>query len=223
MTWSGSYENRGDQAAGAALLCGATPLEALLCGDIGSYGDTCWLTDAKQATLIVQRNGRNPHPRSVARARRNARDKGILEYKRVMPGHKPSGARFTSTAGTTAKTINFKALATRDPLTRGQRRRIRLRQQSVEQGCSACESEVVSKDLSKDVPPIPGEPRHSVPVRASNEKPKGEPAKLDAELASIIAEATANMQAKWQREDDREDAKMMASVVAGRKRPKPPD
>ena len=208
-------EERGSKAAGDALAFGATRLTAQMIGVVASYGVVCFLTDRETAGVIVQKNGRNPHPRSVARVRRQARDLGLLEYQRVLPGHKPPGARFTSTGGTTAKTVDFKSFGTRDPLTRGQKRRLRRRQQSVD-GALACVSEPA--DLSRRDRPS-DRPRHTAPPPNASESHATKP--MDP-LASVIAEATANMQAKWQRDEDRADLRMMQGVVRQAKA-KPPD
>ena len=218
MTWPGSFEERGSRAAGDALAYGVTRLTALVIGSVASFGVSCWLKDHELANTIVQRNGRKPHPRSVARVRRQARDVGLMTYQRVMSGQKPPGARYTTTGGTTAKTVDFAAFGSRDPLTRGQKRRLRRRQQSVD-GRAACVREPVEPaDLTRrDTPP--DRPRHTIPP------PNG--VELHARpmdpLASVLAEATAKMEVKWQRERDAADLSMMRGVVRHAKPPKPPD
>ena len=72
MTWPGSFEERGSKAAGDALAFGASRLTAQFIGVVASFGATCLLKDREVANTIVQRNGRKPHPRSVARVRRQA-------------------------------------------------------------------------------------------------------------------------------------------------------
>lgn len=152
--------------------------------------------------------------------RRQARDLGLVEYRRIMSGQKPPGARYPTNGGTTAKTVDFSAFKSRDPLTRGQKRRLRRRQQSIE-GRAACVSEPA--DLTPSVPtPPPGRPRHSVAPGEGCAGPVKDPASMDP-LSVAIAEATANMEAKWQREQDLADFRMMQGVVRQAKKPKPPD
>lgn len=218
MTWPGSFEERGSKAAGDALAFGASRLTAQFIGVVASFGATCFLKDREVANTIVQRNGRKPHPRSVARVRRQARDLGLVEYRRIMSGQKPPGARYPTNGGTTAKTVDFSAFKSRDPLTRGQKRRLRRRQQSLD-GSSACVSEPA--DLTPSVtPPHADRPRHTTQPPNGSELYAAKP--MDP-LSAVIAEATAHMEAKWQRDQDREDLRMMRGVVREVKKPKPPD
>lgn len=189
---------------------------ALVVGQIAGF-ESSWLTDRESASRIVQRNGRNPHLKSVARVRKLAREHGWIDCVRVFPGHKPPGARFTSTGGTTSKRVNFRGLGTRDPLTRGEKRKLRKRAQSVEGG-SACVSEPA--DLTPSVTPPPDRPRHT--TQPPNGSELYAPKPMDP-LSVVIAQATANMEAKWQRDQDREDLRTMRGVVREAKKPKPPD
>lgn len=211
MTYStGSLTERAAKAAGDAIARGATALTAHLLSLVAGF-DSCFLTDRESASRIVQHNGRNPHPRSVARVRRWARDAGWLDCVRVMPGHRPPGARFTSTGGTTSKRVNFAGMGTRDPLTRGEKRRLRRRQASID---ATVESIQEPQARSENVP-TRDRPRHSAPVPTVQAPKPMDP------LSAVIAEATANMQAKWQRDEDREDLRMMRGVVRQTKT-KPP-
>lgn len=150
--------------------------------------------------------------------RRQARDLGLVEYRRIMSGQKPPGARYPTNGGTTAKTVDFSAFKSRDPLTRGQKRRLRRRQQSLD-GSSACVSEPA--DLTPSVtPPHADRPRHTTQPPNGSELYAAKP--MDP-LSAVIAEATAHMEAKWQRDQDREDLRMMRGVVREVKKPKPPD
>ena len=135
VSWVGkvSCPERGDIAAGAATRCGATALEALVVGHTAAHGAHCWITDAQQADCLVQRNGRHPHPRSVARARRNAAAKGFLHFERVYPFQRPKGAKYRSGPGTTNKRVLFSGLHARDPITRGQLKKIHERENAAEQ------------------------------------------------------------------------------------------
>lgn len=209
MTWGGPFEPRGNAAAGAALNAGATPLEALIVGDAASYGEVCFVKDAVQAATIVQRNGRNPHPRSVARARRHARDKGLLDYRRIMPGHRPPGAKYAG-PGTTAKFVDFKAFKVRDPMTRTERRRQHRRRMAVE-----AYLERKAKPVSPEVRQPADRPRHSAPVPEPVHTTRPP---IDAELQAVIADLGSKLQAKWDAEERREDDRMVASL----RRAKPP-
>lgn len=214
----GSLTERASKAAGDALARGATALTAHLLGLVGSF-DSCFLTDRECAGRIMQHNGRNPHPRSVARVRRFARDAGWLDCVRVMPGHRPPGARFTSTGGTTSKRVNFAGLGSRDPLTRGEKRKLRRRQASVDATVQAMQTE--PEERSQPVTPPRDRPVHTTQPPNGPELYATKP--MDP-LSAILAEATANMQAKWQRDEDRQDLRMMRSAVEqAKKRPKPPD
>jgi hypothetical protein len=127
QNWGGSCENRANIAAAATLRLGGTRLEALVAGHVASHGVNCWRTDRELAGSICQAGGRNPHPRSVARARRALSARRLLAVQRVAPGHKPVGARYSSPYGTTSKLVDFRALGERDPLTRGDKRKIARR------------------------------------------------------------------------------------------------
>lgn len=116
MNWTGSCSARGDLAAGAATRAGVTPLEALIVGEVASYGRQCWLTDITQAGKIQQKNGRNPHPRSVARCRRALVHRGFLDSKRIGPGVRLPDRRYVSAHGTTLKGVRFAAFGLKDPI-----------------------------------------------------------------------------------------------------------
>lgn len=213
MTWGGPFEPRGNAAAGAALHAGATPLEALIVGDAASYGEVCFVKDAVQAATIVQRNGRNPHPRSVARARRHAKEKGLLDYRRIMPGHRPPGAKYAG-PGTTAKFVDFKAFKVRDPMSRADRRRMHRRREAVEAYLTKREANKASA-VSPPVTQPADRPRHSAPVPEPVHTTRPQ---TDPELQAVIDQLGAKLQAKWDGEERREDDRMMASV----RRAKPP-
>jgi hypothetical protein len=126
VTWCGPLKDRAAQAAGAAISLGATPLEALIVGQAASWPLGHWRKDELLAGEITQANGRNPHPRSVARSRRDVTRKGLLLCRRVMPGQFPHpSARYPSCGGTTYKTVDFRRLRARDPLPPEERRKMR--------------------------------------------------------------------------------------------------
>lgn len=207
MTWEGkvSCPERGDIAAGAATRLGATPLEALIVGHTAAHGNHCWLTDVEQAKLLKQRNGRRPHARSVARARRNAAAKGLLHVERVYPFKRPEGAKYRSAHGTTNKSVSFRDFGMRDPLTRGQRRKIQARENAATRPVD-----------------VPVGPRliDGKLVAAATPRPVARPRRdfLDEftrMAAPAVEVATAREQAWQQAADER----MIASI---RRPPKPP-
>jgi hypothetical protein len=206
MTWAGrvSCPQSGDVAAGAAVRCGATPLEALIVGRTAAHGSHCWETDKTQAELIVQRNGRNPHPRSVARARRNAAAKGFLHVKRVFPFQRPEGARFRAGAGTTNKSVNWNTLKVRNPMTRGERKR------------AAARMNVAVRPSEQPVGPraFNGELRAAATPRPVAPPPRDYLREYSNMAAPAVAAAEKREQAWQQAADER----MLASV----QRPRPP-
>jgi hypothetical protein len=109
--------------------------------------------------------------------------------------------------------VNFRGMGTRDPITRGEKRRIRRRQASIDATAQAIQE---PQERSENVTPR-DRPRHSAPIA-----PLTVPPVVD-ELSAVIAKATEAMQAKWQRQEDREDLAMMRSVVAGTKGKPPPE
>jgi hypothetical protein len=198
-----SCPERGDIARGAALRLGATPLESLVVGQVAAYGALCWLKDHELAEDLVQRNGRHPHPRSVARSRRNAAAAGLLQCQRLFSGQKCPGMRGTVSYGTTAKIVIFNKDFGRDPLRRGQARKMRLRQMAVE---------------AEYAPPVKGTPNEGVPKHSVPPQPYETTTSTgDSELDRLIAETGA---ALGRRDDARhaaEDRRMMDSVHALRR------
>ena len=199
MSWGGriSCPERGDVAAGAAIRRGATPLEAAIVGHTAAHGSYCWLTDARQAEELTLSSGRHPHPRSVARARRNATRKGFLQVKRVFPNQRPKGASFRSSFGTTNKAVNFKALDVRDPITRGQLRKLHLRQN---RQVVTADGEVIERHVG---------PRFPVPKGEAYQRPA---AAVPPEIARMAAEATAVLDARENVRQVRADERMFDSL-----------
>jgi hypothetical protein len=197
--WGGrvSCPERGDIAAGAAIRNGATPLEAAIVGHTAAHGSYCWLTDARQAGELMLGNGRHPHPRSVARARRNATRKGFLQVKRVFPNQRPKGASFRSSFGTTNKAVNFKALDVRDPITRGQLRKLHLRQN---RQVVTADGEVIERPVG---------PRYS---SAAREAYQPRPSAVPPEIARMAAEAMTVLDAREDVRQVQADQRMFDSL-----------
>ena len=197
-----SCPDRGDKARGAAIRLGATPLEALIVGQVAAYGSVCWLKDWQIADEIVQRNKRHPHPRSVARARRSAARQGLMTSVRLGPGARIPGKRAPVTYGTTAKVVVFdKRFGVPDPLRRGDRRRLRHALHA----------------LNEEIPlptPLRGHPRYSAPPVPPSTPPRPE---LDPRVKALADEIAANMAANRDRADAAEDRRTMDAVLTGRK------
>jgi hypothetical protein len=175
---------------------GATPLGALVVGEVGSFGAPCFVRDRGLADNIVQSNGKHPHPRSVARVRRQVVLLGLMDSVRVMPGERPPNARYPTSFGTTAKVVVFtKKFGARDPLSRGQRRKLRLRKLSIE---AEGQGESVSRELAQPT----GRPRHIAPVPT-----------MPAELAKVVNDLGEKLAAKWERQEQADDVRMMDSVL----------
>lgn len=183
------------------MRLGATPLESLVVGQVASYGALCWLKDAELAEDLVQRNGRHPHPRSVARSRRNAVKAGLMQSQRLFAGQKCPGMRGTVSYGTTAKIVVFSKDFGKDPLRRGQRKRMQLRQMAVE------------AEYSPPVPKGEARPKHSVPPQPYETTTSTG----DLELDRLIAETGAALGRRDDAKHAAEDRRMMDSVHALRR------
>jgi len=122
-TKPGSLVQRAVIATGAAIRAGWSRLAALVAGDIAAYGpDFCWVTDGAHAEQIVQRNGKHPHPGSVARVRRALAAAGVVRAKRIFAGQRIAPqAKHTSSHGVVRCTLNWDRLGVLDPL-RGAKR-----------------------------------------------------------------------------------------------------
>ncbi len=120
----GSMHRAAQLAKGALQDRHYSYLTAAVGGEIARYGESNWRTDADTAASIRMPNGRIPHRESVARVRRQLRDEGIISSQRVFVGGKlPTQAKFkTSSRGTTIKSFNWRAVATKNPFSRRERR-----------------------------------------------------------------------------------------------------
>lgn len=216
MAWGGPAQQRGHIAHSLAAHAGATPLGALVVGETASFYFPCWEKDREIAARLIQANGRHPHPRSVARARRFVIKLGILESKRIYSGQRPHGASYHTAGGTTSKQVRWDRLGSKDPLNRGERRRGRLRQVALERARNREERRMIEAQAEQAaLQPTVG-PRYSSPVPQP-----------DAALAQFLAEATEQQQAareaNWTRQATIEDARMMDSVLRPPPPEKPPD
>lgn len=141
----------GRAAMGALLSMGKSRLTALVGGHVASFGDVCWQTDSRLATLLRRPDGRAYHPESIARVRRQLRDEGVISSERVFVGDRIDGAKFRSSRGTTVKRFLWNAVALKNPFSRRQRQALRMEQARR------------SRDAGEAMPPRDG-PRHSAVI-----------------------------------------------------------
>jgi hypothetical protein len=128
----GSHDRAAEVVARALLELGATNLQAKLGAHVASFGDKCWQTDSTVKQILRRSDGRQYHRESIGRARRLMAQRGWIGSARIFPLQTPPGARFRSTHGTTSKSIAWKVLGLRNPVTRGERRERRKEAQRVE-------------------------------------------------------------------------------------------
>lgn len=127
----GSSDHAAEVAARAFLDRGCTNLECKIAAHVASFGGVCWQTDRKLQEQLRRPDGNPYHRESIGRARRQLSRMGLLRSRRIYPGQKPDPkARFASAHGTTANAIAWREIGIRNPLTRGERRRARLRQET---------------------------------------------------------------------------------------------
>jgi hypothetical protein len=173
----GSSQFAAKVAAGALANRNWPKLASLIGGQIASFGESCWLTDARLRELIKAEVGREYHPESIGRARRQLRDANVIQCERVFPNGKlPTHAKYKrSTHGTTIKTFNWKAIEQKNPFSRRERRLRRM-----EQAAAARELGEIVRDT----------PRHaSVPALVYRRPPTAPPSELKAEFESMAAES----------------------------------
>lgn len=150
-------------ATAAASRLGLSRLKALLLGEYARWS-TNFRNYLKVQAEILKLTGWAPHRDSIGRATRQLRDDGFLIHKRVAPGVVPTSADYR-TNGTTEKTVVWRVLQVKNPLTRSQRRAARIEQaremRVVERERRRKERDAeVSfvKRLAADLPPPPERP-----------------------------------------------------------------
>ena len=111
---------------------GESNLGIQLAMHIASRGDTCFESDLEVQQFLTRSNGRHFHRESIGRKRRSMARRGLIESVRIMPQHRPPGAKWKTTHGTTSKRVLWKTIGVRNPMTRGQRREARLKQKRTE-------------------------------------------------------------------------------------------
>ena len=172
----GSSQYAAKLATGALAKNDWPKLASLVGGQIASFGESCWLTDARLRDLIKDEVGREYHPESIGRARRQLRDAKIIQCERVYPNGKlPTHAKYKrSTHGTTIKTFDWRAISEKNPFNRRERRLRRM-----EQAAAARELGEIVRDA----------PRHaSVPALVHRKPPPTPPSELKEEFERQAAE-----------------------------------
>jgi hypothetical protein len=176
------------RATAAALDAGCTTLEAKIVGHVASWGGACWQTDGTLQEVLRRPDGRPYHRESIARCRRWLRDRGFLTSQRLYMGAKieHARARFPVGAGTTFKTVIWKRLDLRNPMTRAERRRRRVEQAQAER---EKQREKQRQELREQVQLTSG-------VRTAFDTTTKK-LSLDAELAAQVKRAEAAISKQW--------------------------
>jgi len=178
--------------------------------DSASYGSSCWKTDAEIAAELLQANGKAPHPKSVARSRKEAAAARVLNWSRIFPSKRPKFAKYRISAGTTEKFVNWKHLGIADPSSRSERHKEDLRVRSIER--AALRSNKVSEPEPR--------PRYIASEVICYGTPEGRTTTMDSdrlgsmdpEIARMALEMRDALQGREQARHDHEDAAMLASV-----------
>ena len=118
----GTHIRAAEMVSNALLDQGATNLQSKLGRHFASRGDTCFESDPEVQRYVRRSDGLPYHRESIGRARRAMARRGWIGSLRMMPQHKPPGALYRSTHGTTSKHICWRNLGLRNPLTKGERR-----------------------------------------------------------------------------------------------------
>lgn len=156
----GSCEHAAEVAARAFLAAGATLLGVKLAAYVASFGGVNWQTDVTVQRAIVRPDGKPYHVESIGRVRRELDRRGWFRSLRVHPGQRPHDkAKFTSSHGTTAKSIIWSALGVRNPMRRGDRVRARASQEKADKPeLSARPRYSAPAPLERESRPVPGLP-----------------------------------------------------------------
>jgi len=142
---------------------------------VASFGDCCWQTDGKLQAELQRPDGKRYHRESIARARRNLRDRGLISSTRVFMNAKIPGAKFRSARGTTLKTFNWRKAAEKNPFSRRQRRELRIQQSRA------------ARAAGELVPPAA--PRYIGVTTAIDPTRTPPTPQLDADMAAVIEQA----------------------------------
>ena len=201
----GSHEVAADIVGRALLDQGATNLQAKLGAFVASYGDTCFRSDVAAQDTLKRSDGRKYHRESIGRARRMMARRGWIQSTRVYPQQVPKGAKHPTTHGTTDKSIVWKTLGLRNPMSRGEKRERRKEQQRQERPLSAESSYTPRRRVALEpsfvalVGGIGSMPEPS--TRAGLARPTERVARRQADLEDKAAQARKALEA-WARENE---------------------
>ena len=195
----GSSDHAARIATGELANRGWPRLASLVGGQIASFGDSSWVTDARLGESIRRPDGRRYHPESIARVRRQLRDARIIESTRVFPnGELPTQAKYRySSHGTTIKKFIWSAISQKNPFSRRAQKLKRI-----EQAQKAREAGDVVKAA----------PRYTAASAIANQPPR-QPVPRSS-FTDEIERLAAEAQAAQSRNAEREAARRNATRVA---------
>lgn len=206
----GSSQHAARVATGELARAGWPRLASLVGGHVASFGDSCWQTDSRLSEVLKRPDGRRYHPESIARARRQLRDDGIISCARVFVGGLlPTSARHKrSSRGTTIKAFIWRAIEQKNPFSRRERR-LKRQEQARELRDAG--------ELQK-----PPAPRHTS-ARAIVEPVHMPTPQLDPELERIIGTARALTERRQELERRASDARseQVSGQASAPERPPP--
>ncbi|MEO7037003.1 MAG: hypothetical protein ABI548_23825 [Polyangiaceae bacterium] len=184
MSAPGSHPHAARIATGELARRGWPRLASLVGGHVASFGNICWQTDTRLSEELRRPDGRRYHPESIARARRQLRDAGLITSERVFVGGKiPSlKAKWASSRGTTVKTFNWRAIEQKNPFSRREQRVKRQEQARASRGAGELQTRTAPRYVS---------------VRAIVEPVRTPAPPLDPELAGTIGKTRA-LTERWQ-------------------------
>jgi len=166
-------------AQAAAMRLGLSPLKARLIGEYARFGVNYRNYERIRLSPEMRKaDGSSFHRDSIGRATRELSAEGYLVHKRIVPGVIPQGAEYR-TNGTTEKSVVWRVLNVKNPLTRAQRRQARVEQARemraaererrrreraaeiafVQQLNAGVPQDEALKRLTADVQPAPAKPR----------------------------------------------------------------
>ncbi len=115
-------------AQAAAMRLGLSPLKARLLGEYARFPTNYRNYERiKLSPEMRKSDGSTFHRDSIGRATRELASEGFLVHRRLAPGIVPQGADYR-TNGTTEKSVVWRVLNVKNPLTRAQRRQARIEQ-----------------------------------------------------------------------------------------------
>lgn len=110
------------------MRLGLSPLKARLLGEYARFSVNYRNYErVRNSPEMRKADGSTFHRDSIGRATRELASEGFLVHKRLSPGIVPQGADYR-TNGTTEKSVVWRVLNVKNPLTRAQRRQARIEQ-----------------------------------------------------------------------------------------------